>query len=190
MADDDAPNVGGDEQQQQDGGQNTDQGRENTTRQEHERNVKQEAEDKGRTLTQAEVDKIVADRVARERKKFSDYDDLKKKAAKLQQIEDSQKTELEKLNDELGKAQVELQAFRVAEVRRQAASSVGLDPELAEFITAVDEDEAVAQAKRLLDRMGKSEKQRADLRQGTRQTPPPAMSRDSLLRGLAGYGSS
>lgn len=34
-----------------------------------------------KTFTQAELDAIVADRLARDRKKFADYDDLKKKAA-------------------------------------------------------------------------------------------------------------
>jgi hypothetical protein len=35
----------------------------------------------GKTFTQADLDRIVADRVARERAKYADYGDLKKKAA-------------------------------------------------------------------------------------------------------------
>lgn len=37
--------------------------------------------DTGKTFTQADLDRIVADRVARERAKYADYGDLKKKAA-------------------------------------------------------------------------------------------------------------
>jgi septal ring factor EnvC (AmiA/AmiB activator) len=156
-----------------------------------EESVRQEAEDKGKTLTQAEVDKIVADRVARERKKFADYDDLKKKAAKLQQIEDGQKTEAQKLNDQLAAQSVELQELRVEKIRRAAASAAGLDPDLAEFITAADEGEATEQARKLAERLKANTKSTApDFKQGTRSTPPPTRSRDELLRGLAGFGAN
>jgi hypothetical protein len=195
MADDDTQDSGTDQQdndqqgqQQNDGGQ---QGRDDATRQEHEESVRQEAEDKGKTLTQAEVDKIVADRVARERKKFADYDDLKKKAAKLQQIEDGQKTEAQKLNDQLAAQSIELQELRVEKIRRAAASAAGLDPDLAEFITAADEGEATEQARKLAERLKANTRSTApDFKQGTRSTPPPTRSRDELLRGLAGFGAN
>jgi hypothetical protein len=168
-------------------GGNQDTRQADTSRQEHEQEVKQEAKDEGKTLTQAEVDKIVADRVARERKKFADYDTLKKKASEYDKFQDSQKTELERRDAELAAAQVELQAFRVGEIRRQAASAAGLDPELAEFITAADEEEATAQAKKLAERMKVNDKRSPDFKQGARTTPPPQRSRDELLRGLAGF---
>jgi hypothetical protein len=195
MADDDTQDSGTDQQdngqqgqQQNDGGQ---QGRDDAARQEHEESVRQEAEDKGKTLTQAEVDKIVADRVARERKKFADYDDLKKKAARLQQIEDGQKTEAQKLNDQLAAQSVELQELRVEKIRRAAASAAGLDPDLAEFITAADEGEATEQARKLAERLKSNTRSPApDFKQGTRSTPPPTRSRDELLRGLAGFGAN
>ena len=43
----------------------------------------------GRTLTQADIDRIVEDRLKRERAKFSDYDELKAKADKLTEIENA-----------------------------------------------------------------------------------------------------
>lgn len=49
-----------------------------------------------KTLTQADVDRIVADRVAREKAKFADYGDLKAKASKLDEIEAASATELDK----------------------------------------------------------------------------------------------
>jgi hypothetical protein len=180
-----------DQQQSNGGDQSSDQGRDDTDRQDIADQVKQDAKDDGKTLTQAEVDKIVADRVARERKKFADYDDLKKKAVKLQQIEDGQKTEAQKLNDQLAAQAVELQALRVEKIRRSAASAAGLDPELAEFITAADEEEATEQAKKLAEKLKANTKSTApDFKQGTRSTPPPSRSRDELLRGLAGFGAN
>ncbi len=48
------------------------------------------------TFAQADVDRIVQDRIARERAKFSDYDDLKTKAAKLADLENQSKSDQEK----------------------------------------------------------------------------------------------
>ena len=161
--------------------------------------------DQDRTFTQTDVEKIVADRLARERKKFAGHDDLKKKAAQFDQLQEKNKTDLEKVNDQLSAAHVELQGYRVADIRRAAASKVGLDLELAEFITAVDEDEAEEQAKKLLARLGPKNdddggngndgnsnqagrRSGADFKQGTRRGPSQKeMTRDDLIRGLAGF---
>jgi len=50
--------------------------------------------DKG--LSQEQVDAIVKDRLARERAKYADYEDLKSKASKLDELELQGKSELEK----------------------------------------------------------------------------------------------
>lgn len=174
-------------QQDNNGGQD---GRDDATRQQIADDVRQDAEDKGKTLTQSEVDKIVADRIARERKKFADYDDLKKAAARLKQIEDANKSELEKIKERETALAVELQRYKVAEVRRAAASAAGLDPEFAEFITAADEDEAKAQAEKLAERLkaSTSNGKSADFKQGPRTSAPAPKSRDDILRAFAGYG--
>jgi len=49
------------------------------------------------SFTQADVDRIVSERLKRERDKFGDYKDLQAAAAKLKAIEDSQKSESDKL---------------------------------------------------------------------------------------------
>lgn len=60
-----------------------------------------------RTFKQAEVDRIVQDRLARDRAKFADYDDLKKKAEEFDKLQDEQKTELEKERERAAKAEQE-----------------------------------------------------------------------------------
>jgi len=55
-----------------------------------------EAEASSKTFTQDELDKVVQNRLAREREKFSDHDELKAKAAKLDEIEAANQSELEK----------------------------------------------------------------------------------------------
>lgn len=72
--------------------------------------------------TQEEMDQMVADRIRRERAKtqerYGDYDDLKKKAEAYDQIEESNKTELEKA--EAARAAAEEKA-KAAEERAKEA---------------------------------------------------------------------
>lgn len=188
MADDDAletedGTTNNDTTDQPDNGDRDEQRKDTTGRDQQQTD---KADDK--TFTQADVDRLLADRLARERKKFAGYDDLKKKATEFDKLQDAQKTEVEKLNDQLTASQVELQGFRVAEIRRSAASQVGLDPKLAKFITAADETEALEQATELAEQFKPAEPRAADLKQGARTQPRPTMSRDELIRGLAGHG--
>lgn len=113
--------------------------------------------------------------------------ELEPLAAKAKELEDAKKSEVEKLNDQLAAVQVELQGHQVAAIRRDAASKAGLDPDLAEFITAADEETALEQAKRLAKRMAPPDPAKANFRQGTRTQPKPAQSRDDFIRGMAGY---
>lgn len=54
------------------------------------------AQPETRTYTQAELDQKFAERVAQERRKYADYDDLKAKAQRLDEFEAQNATELEK----------------------------------------------------------------------------------------------
>lgn len=92
-----------------------------------------------KTFTQAELDKIVQDRLARQRAQFQDYDDLKTKAAEFDKLNDAQKTELQKANDraaalerDLATATEERQAslLRAAVVAEAAKRNV-VDPDAA-----------------------------------------------------------
>lgn len=58
-----------------------------------------------KTLTQSEVDRLLGERLAREREKYADYDDLKAAASRLKEIEDAGKSEQQKLADQLAAAQ-------------------------------------------------------------------------------------
>lgn len=82
-----------------------------------------------KTLTQAEVDQIVKDRLARERQKaaekYADYDDLKARAEKLREYEDAQKSEMDKLTERLAGLEKERDATRAeAEQARQEAQAM------------------------------------------------------------------
>lgn len=83
-----------------------------------------------KTFTQEELDKIVADRIARERKKydkFSDYDELKKKAEEYEKAEDERKkaemTAQERLEAEKAEAQRKAQEAEEAAQRAMTAAN-------------------------------------------------------------------
>lgn len=65
------------------------------------------------TFSQADVDRIVRERLARQKAQFSDYEDLKTKATEYDKIAETQKTELEKAQERA--AQAEAQAKEAAE---------------------------------------------------------------------------
>jgi hypothetical protein len=108
-------------------------------------------------------------------------------AKRLAAFEDAQKSETQKLNDQLAEREVELQELRVERVRNKAGQDAKLDPDLWEFITASDPDEALAQAKRLVARTAPPEPGAANLRQGSRTPAKTAPNANDLLRGMAGY---
>lgn len=75
-------------------------------------------------FTQADLNKAVQERLERERRKFADYDELKAKATKWQEIEDANKSEQDKLADKLKAFEQQLadaqsQNARLAEEKAQ-----------------------------------------------------------------------
>lgn len=54
-----------------------------------------------KTFTQADVDRLLGERLARAKEKFADYDDLKAAAAELKNIKDANKSESQKLSDQI-----------------------------------------------------------------------------------------
>lgn len=101
--------------------------------------------------TQDELNELVERRLARERSKYADYDDVKAKAARLDEIEAASKSDLEKAQQALAERDEQLKVLP-AEARRQAikfastASQLGfLDPEDAlVFIGDVDLSDSTA----------------------------------------------
>jgi hypothetical protein len=59
--------------------------------------------DAGKTFTQADLDRIVAERLGRERSKYGDYDQLKAAADELAKLKEAQATEAEKATRQAAK---------------------------------------------------------------------------------------
>lgn len=100
-------------------------------------------------VAQAEVDRIVKERVARERAKFADYDELKTKA-------EGSKT----LEERLASLETELTTTRASALRSEIAAKHGLSVEDRDlFLTGTDESTLTAQAERLAARETDRKKQ-------------------------------
>ena len=77
-----------------------------------------------RTFTQSELNAILGDRLAQERKKYADYDELKGKAAKFDEAEEASKTELQKAKELNADLQKKLDAFQKAETERKLKEKI------------------------------------------------------------------
>ena len=99
------------------------------------------AEEQDRTFTQTELDAIIADRLKRERAKTADYDDLKAKASKLDELEEAQKSELEKAQERADKAEA---LAKAAEERAQAIALRSAIVAAASRLDFVDPEDAFA----------------------------------------------
>ena len=110
-----------------------------------------------KTFSQDELNAIIADRLSREREKFADYDALKAKADKLDKIEEANKSELEKAQEELEKLKGEKAKLEhereVAGIRAKISKETGVP---ADLITADTEEAAKAQAEAILKFKGES----------------------------------
>ena len=102
-----------------------------------------------KTFSQEEVNSIVQERLYKERKKYEgiDIDSLKEKATKFDEMEEANKTELQKANERAQAFEAELKALKAEnEVRaiREKVSSTTQIP--ANLLTADTEEECLAQA--------------------------------------------
>lgn len=57
------------------------------------------------TFTQADLDRIVGERLAKQKAQFKDYDDLRTKASEFDRLTESQKSDLQKAQDRAEKAE-------------------------------------------------------------------------------------
>lgn len=105
-----------------------------------------------KTFSQDEVNAIVNDRLKRVTEKYKDYDDLKAKADKLDEMEAAGKSELEKATKKAADLQAELDALKkekeAAAIRAKVAKDNNISPDL---LTGDTEEACTAQAKAMLD---------------------------------------
>lgn len=163
-----------------------------------------------KTFTQEELDRIVGERLARERSKLGDVDDLRRKAAEYDKLSEAQKTELEKAVDRTRQETEKtvraeerdrwLSVLRRSEVRAAAAGKLA-DPEDAVRFLDLDtlevDDEGRLDEKKVaaaIDELVKTKpylgangtRQRTDFDAGPRTPAPGGEDVNARIRQAAG----
>ncbi|CAN5837950.1 hypothetical protein BH24ACT5_BH24ACT5_04750 [soil metagenome] len=98
--------------------------------------------------TQADLDKIIGERLGKERAKYAGFDDLKAKADKLDDLEAKNKSELDKAQERAAAAERERDAARLEQLRYRIAAEFKIT-DVADAIAGNTEDEIKANAERL-----------------------------------------
>lgn len=121
------------------------------------------AKPQDQTFTQADVDRIVKERVQRERAKYADYDELKVKAG-----------EKATADERIAALEREVEASKREALKRRVQAAHAISDEDADlFLTGTDEDTLTAQAKRLADRESERKKNGNVVpREGNNPQPP------------------
>ena len=82
-------------------------------------NVQEATQTEERTFTQAELNAIVQKRIGEITAKYGNYEELKEKALKFDEIEDKAKTELQKVTERADALQKELESMKKADAVRK-----------------------------------------------------------------------
>ncbi|QFG09394.1 head scaffolding protein [Mycobacterium phage Yuna] len=106
--------------------------------------------DEGKTFTQADVDRIVGERLTREGAKYADHDKFKADSAELAAIRDGEKTELQRERDARVAAETERDTERFERLRDRIANREGKVVPVAS-LTGKTEAELIASADALIE---------------------------------------
>lgn len=113
------------------------------------KNAEGEAHEFKAPQSQAELDKIIENRLGRERAKYSDYDDLKAKAEQFQKIEDEKKSEIEKATERANQAQAEAEKFQRENARLSVIAKHQIPEEFQDLVQGMDGDSLAASAEKV-----------------------------------------
>lgn len=139
--------------------------------------------------TQEDLNRIIGERVQRERAKFADYRDLKAKASRLDEIEEANKSETQKLADAMAAAERDRDQARAEALRLRVATKHGISDEDADlFLTGADEATLTRQAERLAERAEGRKRTNHVPREGTTPTNNAASDAQSFAQALFGSG--
>lgn len=100
--------------------------------------------------TQADLDRIIADRLSRERAKYADYSDLQKKAKAFDEAQEAAKTEQQKLADRAAAAEAKVAEYEARAKLANFAKEIVKDSKVpADALRGTTEDEIRAHFEQL-----------------------------------------
>lgn len=127
--------------------------------------------------TQEELDRIIQERLSREKEKFADYDAIKTRNAELENEIGTLKSTIEETNaatktheQTVADLNKKIAEYETASLRTRIALQNGLPIDLADRLVGDDEESIKADAERLAGFVGKKQ-----------QTPPPLKNQEPPL---------
>lgn len=137
--------------------------------------------------TQEELNRIIADRISREKAKFSDYNDLKAKASEFDKLADAQKSETQKALERAEAAERALSAKESEALRLSVIARHNIPADYQEFVSGSDEAELEAKAVKVLSLVPQPDSTggaRELFLPGEGRSPANALNGDPLLEAL------
>ena len=125
--------------------------------------------------SQDDLDRIVQNRVARERDKFKDHDAYKEKALKFDELEEKQKSELQRATDRATELEGKATEAELRALRLEVAVDKGLTPTQAKRLVGKNKEELESDADDLIASFKDEGKSTA--------TPPSGKPKERLVRG-------
>lgn len=104
--------------------------------------TQENVEGQTRTFTQDEVNAIVGKRLAEEKSKFADYEEIKAKAAKFDEAEEANKSELQKAVERANNLEAELAGLKKSEEVRQTREKIATETGIPAHLLTGDTEEA------------------------------------------------
>lgn len=135
--------------------------------------------------SQEDFNRIISERVNRERAKYPDYDDLKNKATQFDQLTASQQTELQREQAARQAAEQTAQAASSELARARAALKYKLADEDLDLLGTGTPEEIDARAKRLSERLAPPP---PEFDGGARRTAGGGKDMNTIIRKAAGLG--
>jgi hypothetical protein len=103
-----------------------------------------------RTFSQADIDRAVKERLAKERSKLGDLNELRRKAGEFDRLAEANKTEMEKLSDKAAAETERAAAAELRALRLEVAHEKGLNSKQAKRLVGVTREELESDADDLL----------------------------------------
>lgn len=135
--------------------------------------------------SQDEFNRIITERLNRERSKFADYSDLKSKAQQFDQLSEAQKTEAQRQADALKATETRASAAEAELARAKAALKYKLADEDLDLLGSGTPEEIDARAKRLSERLAPKA---PDFDGGSRKSAGSPQNMNDVIRRAAGLG--
>jgi len=110
--------------------------------------------DEDKKFSQSDVDKIVQERLARERAKFSDYDEIRSELEATRAEHAALKAENTDLKAQLADQVVKMKDSELRNLKAEIAKKAGLSDALADRLQGSTEEELRADAMRLAESIG------------------------------------